>query len=173
MTFAPFYQLFPEIAAEETKSITFFGDNGEEDIYYLADAYCTDPECDCRRVFFYVLQEGSPNPLTVVTWGWESRAFYRRWFPSADDEMLNDLVGPSFNYGSPRFLGDERIFDAVKSLVKTIGYKSRIKRHYALYKEKLKTVSFPSVPLRIEKTGRNELCHCGSGKKYKKCCLGK
>lgn len=23
------------------------------------------------------------------------------------------------------------------------------------------------------KTGRNELCFCGSGKKYKKCCLGK
>ncbi len=23
------------------------------------------------------------------------------------------------------------------------------------------------------KLGRNDLCHCGSGKKYKKCCLGK
>ncbi len=26
--------------------------------------------------------------------------------------------------------------------------------------------SFRTTP----KTGRNELCHCGSGKKYKKCC---
>jgi len=24
-----------------------------------------------------------------------------------------------------------------------------------------------------EKIGRNDLCSCGSGKKYKKCCLGK
>jgi len=22
-----------------------------------------------------------------------------------------------------------------------------------------------------EKVGRNELCHCGSGKKFKKCCM--
>lgn len=25
----------------------------------------------------------------------------------------------------------------------------------------------------IEKIGRNDLCHCGSGKKYKKCCMTK
>jgi SEC-C motif-containing protein len=25
-------------------------------------------------------------------------------------------------------------------------------------------------PIRVEKIGRNEPCHCGSGKKYKKCC---
>jgi len=27
-------------------------------------------------------------------------------------------------------------------------------------------------PVRVEKTGRNEPCPCGSGKKYKKCCGG-
>jgi uncharacterized protein YecA (UPF0149 family) len=31
------------------------------------------------------------------------------------------------------------------------------------------TVKAP--PLRPDKVGRNELCACGSGKKYKKCCL--
>ena len=25
----------------------------------------------------------------------------------------------------------------------------------------------------MKKIGRNELCPCGSGKKYKKCCIGK
>lgn len=28
-----------------------------------------------------------------------------------------------------------------------------------------------SQPLRSEKVGRNQPCPCGSGKKYKKCCL--
>jgi tetratricopeptide (TPR) repeat protein len=28
-------------------------------------------------------------------------------------------------------------------------------------------------PVRVTKIGRNELCPCGSGKKYKKCCLGR
>jgi uncharacterized protein YchJ len=29
----------------------------------------------------------------------------------------------------------------------------------------------PPEPIRREKIGRNEPCTCGSGKKYKKCCL--
>ncbi|MCI0440324.1 MAG: SEC-C domain-containing protein [Chloroflexi bacterium] len=28
----------------------------------------------------------------------------------------------------------------------------------------------PQTPVRVTKTGRNELCPCGSGKKYKRCC---
>jgi len=28
----------------------------------------------------------------------------------------------------------------------------------------------PTEPLRVEKVGRNDLCPCGSGSKYKKCC---
>ncbi|MBD9124484.1 MAG: SEC-C metal-binding domain-containing protein [Eisenbergiella sp.] len=29
------------------------------------------------------------------------------------------------------------------------------------------------MPSKKLKTGRNDLCPCGSGKKFKKCCLGK
>lgn len=29
----------------------------------------------------------------------------------------------------------------------------------------------PSDPVQSDKTGRNEPCPCGSGKKYKKCCM--
>jgi HEAT repeat protein len=32
---------------------------------------------------------------------------------------------------------------------------------------------FPAVPRARAKVGRNDPCPCGSGKKYKKCCLGK
>ena len=29
-------------------------------------------------------------------------------------------------------------------------------------------------PIKVEnKIGRNDLCHCSSGKKYKKCCINK
>ena len=31
----------------------------------------------------------------------------------------------------------------------------------------------PRKPVRIKKVGANELCPCGSGKKFKKCCRGK
>jgi SEC-C motif len=31
----------------------------------------------------------------------------------------------------------------------------------------------PTPPIRRDKVGRNEMCPCGSGLKYKKCCLDK
>ena len=33
------------------------------------------------------------------------------------------------------------------------------------------TLYIGRTAVKIPKTGRNELCPCGSGKKYKKCCL--
>ncbi|OOO00535.1 MAG: preprotein translocase subunit SecA [Epulopiscium sp. Nele67-Bin004] len=45
----------------------------------------------------------------------------------------------------------------------SIEERERVKRDY----KKSKTV------VRSTKFGRNDLCHCGSGKKYKKCCLNK
>lgn len=46
---------------------------------------------------------------------------------------------------------------------------------YFQYSEKARESDYESVPLvahagRKKKIGRNELCSCGSGKKYKKCC---
>ena len=38
---------------------------------------------------------------------------------------------------------------------------------------KNKMKSFLGEKKEVEKTGRNALCPCGSGKKYKKCCMGK
>ena len=36
----------------------------------------------------------------------------------------------------------------------------------------VETLLYPKEPLIIHnKMGRNELCYCGSGKKYKRCCL--
>jgi hypothetical protein len=35
------------------------------------------------------------------------------------------------------------------------------------------TTEGASEKIKIEKIGRNQLCFCGSGKKYKKCCLNK
>jgi uncharacterized protein YchJ len=35
------------------------------------------------------------------------------------------------------------------------------------------TESKIKLPTYIQKVGRNELCSCGSGKKFKKCCLNK
>jgi len=40
-------------------------------------------------------------------------------------------------------------------------------------KREIKQSYQESVMVRVEKVGRNDPCPCGSGKKYKKCCLNK
>jgi len=40
------------------------------------------------------------------------------------------------------------------------------------FNDSRKLNELPESDLRLSKTGRNEPCPCGSGKKYKKCCLG-
>lgn len=45
-------------------------------------------------------------------------------------------------------------------------------KNYPIYIEKnLKRVEQTNQPIRVTKIGRNELCSCGSGKKFKRCCI--
>jgi len=49
-----------------------------------------------------------------------------------------------------------------------------VKSNWFGYTKEEKAIKMPELPPQInEKTGRNEPCPCGSGKKYKKCCWGK
>jgi len=40
-------------------------------------------------------------------------------------------------------------------------------------KKVLSEMGLPSLTYRKSEIGRNDPCPCGSGKKYKKCCLGR
>jgi len=55
------------------------------------------------------------------------------------------------------------MFDQLPDAVATLLEHAGKRRHLRLV---------PQAPLRVEKTGRNDPCPCGSGKKYKKCCGG-
>ena len=56
-----------------------------------------------------------------------------------------------------------------KDIKKTLGKMPKKKEAFRIGK----LFKAPSAPIRIQKAGRNEPCPCGSGKKYKKCCLNK
>ena len=48
-----------------------------------------------------------------------------------------------------------------------------IKNKYGLLNEQIDVEKNKPQPIISEKVGRNESCPCGSGKKYKKCCINK
>jgi len=61
--FAHFYELFPEVAREETRGIVLLQDvDGlPAGTYTLTEMFCDEAGCDCRRVVFQVWTEGTPE----------------------------------------------------------------------------------------------------------------
>ena len=68
MFFAPFYELFPELAPRETRSVTIKNDPSLPDGEYgLIEAYCNEPGCDCRRVMFNIFTSDSKvTPMMLL-----------------------------------------------------------------------------------------------------------
>jgi len=142
MPYQLFYDLFPDMAGKETRTITVFGDRSKTGLppgeYAFCEMFCDEPGCDCRRVFFYVLASFRRGPEAIIAWGWESQEFYANWFPHADPEAIAGLMGPCLNIGSPQSELARPILDLVRSvLLKDKAYVERIKRHYQLFRAKI------------------------------------
>lgn len=129
---------FPEIAEEETRHITIMdgGRSGLPDgIYVFHEMFCREHGCDCRRVFFYITLAPRHNVEAVVCYGWESAAFYKKWYKDDDPDMIAEMKGPSLNWGSPQSEHAPMILELVKNvLIKDRDYIERIKRHYDMFK---------------------------------------
>jgi hypothetical protein len=173
----PFYVVDPELAARETRVINtlVWQDDLPVGSYGLLEFYCPDPACDCRRVMLNVAEEKQPNHfLASISYGFDRDA------PEA---------GPYLDPLNPQSKHAQTLLRLVETTVlNDPRYTARLARHYALVK---KAASDPRHPahrqlrkvLRDEardlgspsrrRVGRNALCPCGSGKKYKYCCMRK
>ena len=170
MPYEPFYERFPEIAEKETRTIIAINDPDLPDGEYgLVEAYCNEPNCDCRRVFFNVYWWQKRKVVAVIAYGWESREYYIEWFGNDDPRIIPDLQGPVLNLGSPQSKLAPKLLERIKYVVQDESYVARIKRHYRMFKETVDDRR-PGKERPSERIGRNAPCLCGSGKKYKKCC---
>jgi len=109
------------------------------DEYGFLESFCD--ECDCRRVFFTVLSRARKEPVATITWGWESKAFYIKWFGRKDEDILREMMGTSLSISGKQSAISEKLlvmFNEV--LFKDDDYTSRIKNHYDLFRSELKRV---------------------------------
>ena len=179
MPYAMLFELLPGLAEEETRTLTLSADSGfrlPPDTYVLAESFCDEPDCDCRRVMFQVFSDRKKTLEAVVGWGWESPAFYRRWLGRDDPETIRLLRGPALNPGSPRTENAPEILRLIRDRVLEDGaYADRVKRHYRAFRARLaerrRKTRAGGTGDRTEKVGRNAPCPCGSGRKHKHCCL--
>ena len=176
MPYAPFCEKFPDIADFETRAVTV-PDNGfaPKGKYGFIEFYCAEPDCDCRRVFLSVHSEKEQKIVAVIAYGWESEKFYAKWMGDRSPEFIKELKGPILNLASPqsKFANNWLKF-MTEVVLKDKQYVERLKKHYQLFRKKIEeeehVVKTNCSIVGSPKVGRNELCPCGSGKKYKKCC---
>ena len=181
MAYAPLYDLLPEIAEKETRSITVSDDNhfrlpaGD---YGLVEMYCNDDDCDCRRVIIMVIMKQLNKPVAYISFGWESLDFYASWMyhkptlysdlDESDKLAVKDMHGIHLNTMSPQSEIAPAVMDMVNALcLQDDLYISRLKRHYKQFRKK---ISEKQPETQAYKIGRNDPCSCNSGKKFKKCC---
>lgn len=145
MSYEPFYEKFRELAFNETRSVTTRSSPGlPDDDFGFLEAYCNDENCDCRRVMFNVASKKRKEIVAVIAYGWESEAFYARWYRRNDPDIIREMQGPILNLGSKQSeLAPALLRLARKTLLIDPAYLERLKRHYQIFKEKVDPDHFP------------------------------
>ena len=137
----------------------------EERDFLIEDNYCPTPQCDCKQVHieFWELTRQS-NPERTFKSERDSIAIY---------SLYGKLRSLQAHERDPAFAS--RIASAWESIATT---------HQGLFLERYQQIkkigdrSFPAdkstasvAPTRATRIGRNDPCPCGSGRKFKQCCL--
>jgi hypothetical protein len=155
---------------------TFGNDELPVDTYHLTEFYCPDADCDCQRVMLNVVGEKQIERGVLAS---VSYVFDR------DDELTEPFLDP-LNLQSEYA---EALLRYVEVALSGPDYVARLGRHYAMVKEAAADPTHPAFRRLAElraaieepglaspparRVGRNDLCPCGSGRKYKHCCMRK
>lgn len=140
MPYEPFYERFPEVAEKETRTLRVINDPDMPDgEYMLIEAYCNEADCDCRRVFFSVLNVKRAKVVAVIAYGWESRKYYADWLGDDDPSILDELRGPALNTWSPQSELAPALLKKVKWVLEDEAYVARLKRHYRMFRSTLES----------------------------------
>lgn len=179
MQFSSFFETFPDLVMSELRNIFVLEGMYQhipEGNYGFIEFFCDAPDCDCRNVMIHIMSvEPVPKLWAIVRYGWESKKFYRDWMGGEERSEFTENLRDSFidTMISPNDLVAQEFLFIFKNMIKDDKkYAKRIETHYRMYKDVIEKEKKPQpYQLSGEKVGRNDPCHCGSGLKYKKCCL--
>ena len=115
----------------------------DEGLYDALDFYCPIPECKCDEVNLHFEPASAPSEPSLGYVNVQLSGVVKL-IPVENSDPRPERLWTAFRQRHPRYL--ER-FAHRDTVMKTIGAR-----------------------LMAPKVGRNDLCPCGSGKKYKKCC---
>lgn len=132
----------------------------EKKRFLVDDMYCVKPDCHCNEVHLLFIPYDNSGQLDT----------------SHDEETYFVLNLKTHSWGVKE---QGKVSISAKTLMETFFekkelvdlYKTRYKTLRLLYKKYRSTSYQNSTVRKLNNVGRNDPCPCGSGKKYKKCCL--
>ncbi len=126
--------------------------------YAVFDSYCVTPDCDCQDVSLNFFEDvhklGIREPSFSFVYSYMTQTY--KDIVGISNAQVKNII--SLIHGSLNRNFKKRHVNLKKEVKKDIQRK--IKERGFIHSGKIKI-------------GRNELCYCGSGRKYKKCCLDK
>jgi len=148
---------------------TFRVDSGGKR-YLIDDLYCVNPRCKCKEVVlaFFEHDEGAGR-LTQV--------FDVALAPGANPRFEHGPVCTPYEAGRVFRRWRESDPEALEAIeARRVEMKEVGRRLAAKFRERCSgggKFGGPAMtgPARTPKPGRNDPCPCGSGKKYKRCCM--
>lgn len=146
MDFIPFHTYFPDVAKRETGELIVNSNSSTlSGGYGLIECYCKDPECDCRRVMFTIISDREKKVVAVINFGWENEQFYKKWLGGQKwlgdkvKTIIKELKGPSLNSASRQSEYAPELLQLMRTMVlKDSSYVDRLKRHYKMFKDKIR-----------------------------------
>lgn len=185
----PFIDEFKSIGEKETRVVKVLTRPSAlglpVDEYALVEHYCDERDCDCRRVMISVLGVNAEKVVATISMGFDS-----------EDRQAGPYLDP---LNTQSKYAKEALDLFVRLINEDPNYLGRLQRHYVMFKEKVTGKKYRGRPFEVpgsvvrkaqllslepptpgarktvvagrQKLGRNDPCFCGSGKKYKKCCM--
>lgn len=132
-----FAALFPEIAARETLVLRIAaGQELPAGEYGFCEMYCSDPECDCRRVLLTVHGVNEHADWAVINYGWEPAAFYAQWARCPPDYAAR-MTRPMLDRCHEQSPYAPVLLCKLSLRLPSRVYDRRFAEHYQLFKKRL------------------------------------
>ncbi len=144
----PFYTKYPDLAVNETRTITVRGrDDLPDGEYGFIELYCNKVDCDCRRVIINVMTPTTDSKVwATLNFGWENLEFYERWL--GDKEIAFDCKGPSLDPINTQTKYSPVLLGLFEQLLTDEKYVERLKLHYELFKRTNQAKTGSEIQLR-------------------------
>ncbi|MCF8026123.1 MAG: SEC-C domain-containing protein [Desulfobacteraceae bacterium] len=127
----------------------------EEKQFAIADMHCLTPKCTCTESVLIIGQsEDEFTPIVDISVDFKKKTW-----------QVLEGKSDRLSLESFRSAIEEQIPDLYQQL------RDRQARVKSIYKHCRQKNYIPEPRISSDKIGRNDPCFCGSGKKYKKCCM--